>query len=179
MHADAERFSSGAPTGIELLVGTRSSTVRQRSSTSAVYRAMLRGRFNNLPLVSGSNTRKRLKRNDILIGLCIMFLTAVVTGLLISLLKGEDTPTRDESETSQLSGGRRNAGDLKNSIFDAESTGKAETLVLYSFSHTDFAYHENLLYYLRHGIAEGDGCRHLIVINNSLKSPVRAFPIYT
>jgi hypothetical protein len=40
----------------------------------------------------------------------------------------------------------------------------AQNLVVYVFSHSDPEYDENLLYFLKNGVAEGDGCDYLLVI---------------
>ena len=47
-----------------------------------------------------------------------------------------------------------------------------QTLVLYIFSNTDPEYIDNLRFYVRTGIQEGDGCHHVIVVNSGPGSPV-------
>lgn len=44
------------------------------------------------------------------------------------------------------------------------STEKAETLVLYAYSNSDLEYERNLHYFVEHGMAEGDGCDYIIVV---------------
>ena len=40
----------------------------------------------------------------------------------------------------------------------------AETLVLYTYSNSDLEYERNLQYFVEHGMAEGDGCDYIIVV---------------
>ena len=49
---------------------------------------------------------------------------------------------------------------------------KADTLVLYIFSNTDSEYENNLLFFLKHAVREGDGCDYVIVIQTGGKSKV-------
>lgn len=128
---------------------------------------MHRGRFQQIPFLS--RIRKQ-HMTGIILGLLCSLIIAAVAGLLVAIfvidrdLEGEVIPediVSSQPSPFNLLGSRR----------------KPETLVLYSFSHTDFAYHHNLLYYLRHGVHEDDGCHHMIIINNSLRSPVRTFSL--
>lgn len=50
---------------------------------------------------------------------------------------------------------------------------KADTLVVYVFSNTDPEYYANLLFFLRFGVAEGDGCDYVIIIQTGDELPVR------
>ena len=43
-------------------------------------------------------------------------------------------------------------------------SGKAETLVIYTFSNTDPEYERNLRFLVQYGMWEGDGCEYLIII---------------
>lgn len=47
-----------------------------------------------------------------------------------------------------------------------------DTLVLYVVSFTDDANYDNLKFYIRAGMHEGDGCHHIIVIKSNPGSPV-------
>lgn len=42
----------------------------------------------------------------------------------------------------------------------------ANTLVIYVFSATDPEYAGNMHHFVRHGMAEGDGCEYVIVVQN-------------
>lgn len=44
------------------------------------------------------------------------------------------------------------------------SSDRAETLVLYTYSNSDTEYERNLHYFVEHGMAEGDGCDYIIVV---------------
>lgn len=119
--------------------------------------------------LSRKGRRKGLKQW--LAGLCVALAFACVTGFIASIFR-----TDEASDNSELHTRHHSVRGLQTGSTRRKGYGKAQrpqTLVLYSFSHTDFAYHDNLRYYVRHGIAEDDGCRHLIIVNNSLKSPVR------
>ena len=43
-------------------------------------------------------------------------------------------------------------------------SGQPETLVLYAYSNTDTEYERNLHYFVEHGVAEGDGCDYIIIV---------------
>lgn len=40
----------------------------------------------------------------------------------------------------------------------------AETLVLYTYSNSDLEYERNLHFFVQHGMAEGDGCDYIIIV---------------
>ena len=44
------------------------------------------------------------------------------------------------------------------------SSEHPETLVLYTYSNTDTEYERNLHYFVEHGMAEGDGCDYVIIV---------------
>ena len=44
------------------------------------------------------------------------------------------------------------------------SSDRSETLVLYTYSNSDTEYERNLHYFVEHGMAEGDGCDYIIVV---------------
>lgn len=44
------------------------------------------------------------------------------------------------------------------------STDRSETLVLYTYSNSDTEYERNLHYFVEHGMAEGDGCDYIIIV---------------
>lgn len=46
------------------------------------------------------------------------------------------------------------------------------TLVLYIFSNTDKEYINNLRYFVRNGMWEGDGCEYIVVVNSDDDAPV-------
>ena len=39
-----------------------------------------------------------------------------------------------------------------------------DTLVVYTYSKTDMEYERNLLFFVNHGMWEGDGCDYLIIV---------------
>lgn len=47
-----------------------------------------------------------------------------------------------------------------------------DTLVVYIFSNTDPEYANNLRFFLKHGVAEGDGCEYVVVIQTGEGSKV-------
>ncbi len=49
-----------------------------------------------------------------------------------------------------------------------------ETLVVYIFSNTDPEYFNNLKFFLKWGVREGDGAYYIIVVQEGGKSPVRS-----
>ena len=55
-----------------------------------------------------------------------------------------------------------------------ETPRLAETLVLYVFSNTDPEYHQNLLFFLTHGMPGCDTCEYIFVINRSPDDEVRS-----
>ena len=44
------------------------------------------------------------------------------------------------------------------------SSTQPETLVLYTYSNSDPEYERNLHFFVEHGMAEGDGCDYVIVV---------------
>ncbi len=54
-----------------------------------------------------------------------------------------------------------------------EEPGWPETLVVYIFSNTDPEYFNNLKFFLKWGVREGDGAYYIIVVQEGGKSPVR------
>lgn len=44
------------------------------------------------------------------------------------------------------------------------SSGHPETLVLYTYSNSDPEYERNLHFFVQYGMAEGDGCDYLMVV---------------
>ena len=44
------------------------------------------------------------------------------------------------------------------------NTGRAHTLVIYVFSKTDTEYENNMRFFLRWGVSEGDGCDYIFII---------------
>ena len=54
-----------------------------------------------------------------------------------------------------------------------QEPGWPETLVVYIFSNTDPEYFNNLKFFLKWGVREGDGAYYIIVVQEGGKSPVR------
>lgn len=58
------------------------------------------------------------------------------------------------------------------------SSGHPETLVLYTYSNSDPEYERNLHFFVQYGMAEGDGCDYLMVVQQvslsvySMQSPL-------
>ena len=48
------------------------------------------------------------------------------------------------------------------------SSGDPETLVLYTYSNSDMEYERNFHYFVQHGMAEGDGCDYIIIVQEVL-----------
>ncbi len=44
------------------------------------------------------------------------------------------------------------------------SSEHPETLVLYTYSNSDTEYERNLHYFVEHGMADGDGCDYVIIV---------------
>lgn len=44
------------------------------------------------------------------------------------------------------------------------SEDQPETLVLYAYSNSDPEYERNLHFFVQHGMAEGDGCEYIIIV---------------
>ena len=47
---------------------------------------------------------------------------------------------------------------------DHLSPDHPETLVLYTYSNSDPEYERNMHFFVRHGMAEGDGCEYVITV---------------
>ncbi len=44
------------------------------------------------------------------------------------------------------------------------SSEHPETLVLYTYSNSDTEYERNLHYFVEHGMADGDGCDYVVIV---------------
>lgn len=49
------------------------------------------------------------------------------------------------------------------------SSDQPETLVLYTYSNSDPEYERNLRFFVEHGMAEGDGCEYVIIVQEVSK----------
>ena len=47
------------------------------------------------------------------------------------------------------------------------ATSRFSTLVMYVYSKTDPEYERNLLYFIQHGMWEGDGCDYVIIVQQA------------
>ncbi len=47
---------------------------------------------------------------------------------------------------------------------------RSSTLVMYVYSKTDLEYERNLLYFVEHGMWEGDGCDYVIIVQQASSS---------
>ena len=50
------------------------------------------------------------------------------------------------------------------------SSGHPDTLVLYTYSNSDQEYERNLHFFVQHGMAEGDGCNYVIIVQQVIKA---------
>lgn len=50
------------------------------------------------------------------------------------------------------------------------SSGHPETLVLYTYSNSDPEYERNLHFFVQYGMAEGDGCNYVIIVQQVIKA---------
>ena len=53
---------------------------------------------------------------------------------------------------------------------------RSSTLVMYVYSKTDLEYERNLLYFIEHGMWEGDGCDYVIIVQQ-VSSPIGIVPL--
>ena len=53
---------------------------------------------------------------------------------------------------------------------------RSSTLVIYVYSKTDLEYERNLLYFIEHGMWEGDGCDYVIIVQQA-SSPAGILPL--
>ena len=60
------------------------------------------------------------------------------------------------------------------------SSEHPETLVLYTYSNSDTEYERNLHYFVEHGMADGDGCNYVIIVQevSSFLQAFNALPAY-
>jgi len=60
------------------------------------------------------------------------------------------------------------------------SSEHPETLVLYTYSNSDTEYERNLHYFVEHGMADGDGCDYVIIVQevSNFLQTFNALPAY-
>ena len=54
----------------------------------------------------------------------------------------------------------------------ALASSRPSTLVMYVYSNTDSEYERNLLYFIEHGMWEGDGCDYVIIVQQASFPPM-------